>query len=574
MAITPSPRVRRDMAEQTTYGATSSVAWNDRQSMYTSRQAVDTVARHDRQPPYTPQQAVDPRSRQYHESPYTSQPAVDPRFRQYHEPEYTPRQAAGPVSRAAPPFDGLSAALDRQRGINDPANELREVRRKYNLLKIRFVEAEAQRDTYVRERDRYQDQVREQTKRSRALEQEVAEMKQQMQTEERRHKAMEQDFKAMNDELNRTRATIKIQSETIEGRVDTTLVKTTKDLATRPKQPPAPPANKFGENYGFGIQPVVARSSKDRYDPRESLYEPEPAQQRKPHAGSWKANPGTSTALTIRPQPAKQGYEFPWASQLSGLFLRIEQCCRTYLDLAIEKADEQWPVKLAYDVVAESSVDHVKAIAADPQTRHLLLSRFIVGWISNNYFHSRIARRFSKESDEKVQAIRRQTRPDNSIDVVRTLARAEAEAIEEITKAPGFGSWKDGQLRHGVDTMTTSIQEAIVPGAGDSSPPLDTAFESIVADGWLMGLRMATCTDQFSILFPKSTPSTKFDPRVMMNRDPYITGPPAKLEEWGARVTLGITPHITIKDLLAAKMEEQSVHKAQVLLGWEREDND
>ncbi|KAL8651458.1 MAG: hypothetical protein Q9226_004701 [Calogaya cf. arnoldii] len=515
------------------------MAWNDRQSLYTSRQAVDTVSRHDRQAPYTSQQAVDPRSRQYH------------------EPTYTPPQAVDPVSRGAPPFDGLSAALDRQRGINDPANELKEVRRKYNLLKKRLVEVEAQRDTYVQERDRYQDQVREQTKRSRALEQEVAEMKQQIQTEERRHKAMEQDFKAMNDELNRARATIKIQCETIEGRVDTTLVKTTKDLATRPKQPPAPPANKFGANYGFGIQPVIARSSKDRYDPRESLYEPEPAQQRQPHAGSSKANPATSTALTIRPQPAKQGYEFPWASQLSGLFLRIEQCCRTYLELAIEKADEQWPVKLAYDVVAESSVDHVKAIAADPQTRHLLLSRFIVGWISNNYFHSRIARRFSKESDEKVQAIRRQTRPDNSIDI-----------------APGFGSWKDGQLRHGVDTMTTSIQEAIVPGAGDSSPPLDTAFESIVADGWLMGLRMATCTDQFSILFPKSTPSTKFDPRVMMNRDPYITGPPAKLEEWGARVTLGITPHITIKDLLAAKMEERSVHKAQVLLGWEREDND
>lgn len=517
MAITPSPRVHRDLAEQSAYGATSSMAWNDRQSPYRSRQTAEDT-----------------------------------------------------VSRPAPPIDGLSAALDRQRSINDPANELKELRHKYKHLKTRYFEVEAQRDTYVKERDHYQQQAREQTKLSQALEQEVAQLKRQLQTQEHRHNPLEQEFRAMNDELNRARATIKIQCETIEGRVDTTLVKKTTDLAVHQRQPPPPPAKRFGEDYGFGIKPAVARNPDDRYDPRESLYEPEPAQQRHPRVGSSKADLATSTALTIRSRDAK--LEFPWASQLSSLFLRIEQYCRTYLDLVIEKADDEWPQKLAYDVVEESDVNHVKEIAADHQVRHLLLSRFIIGWIANRYFHSRIVRGFSKETDEKVQATRRQTRPDNSIDLVRALAQAEAKTIEEITLAPGFDSWRAGQIRLGVDTMTTRLQEAIVPGA--SSPPLDKAFESILADSWRVGLRMATCTDQFTIRFPAATPSTKFDPRVMLNRDPYITGPPTELEKRGVRVALGITPHITVKDLLAAKMEERSVHMANVLLSWRRERND
>ncbi|KAL8888809.1 MAG: hypothetical protein Q9192_006115 [Flavoplaca navasiana] len=52
---------------------------------------------------------------------------------------------------------------------------------------------EAQRDTYVEERHRYQEQAREQTNRSRAIKQEVAQLERQVQTEERRRKAMEQE---------------------------------------------------------------------------------------------------------------------------------------------------------------------------------------------------------------------------------------------------------------------------------------------------------------------------------------------------------------------------------------------
>ncbi|KAI4277667.1 MAG: hypothetical protein LQ337_001594 [Flavoplaca oasis] len=61
----------------------------------------------------------------------------------------------------------------------------------------------AQRNMYVEERHRYQEQAREQTNRSRAFEQEVAQLERQMQTEERRRKAMKQDEIAWRNHASR-----------------------------------------------------------------------------------------------------------------------------------------------------------------------------------------------------------------------------------------------------------------------------------------------------------------------------------------------------------------------------------
>ncbi|KAL8768761.1 MAG: hypothetical protein Q9209_005049 [Squamulea sp. 1 TL-2023] len=509
MASTPSPQAHHNLAEQPEYQATSSISRHGNQSQHRLGQVADT------------------RSRPQH------------------------------------PSDGRPAAHNSQQSNDDHVKELQELRRKYNDTKIHYWASVRQREQYVIERDHYQQQAEEQAKRCRDLEEEVKQLKRKMQIEEKRHLALEQDYKKMFEELNRARSTIKLQSEKIEGRVDTTLVKTTKDLTIHQKQPPPPPASRFGEDYGFGLKPLAPQRSQDRYDPRESLYEfPHGRQQ---HIGTSTAGLTTSTALTIRPQEDKR--EIPWASEFSSLFLRIEQYCRTYLDLVNDKADDEWPQRLAYDVVQESSVNHVTQIGEDHQVRHLLLVRVIIGWIANHYFHSRIIKGFSQETDRKVQDTRRQTRADSSIDFVRALAQAEAKTIEGITQAPGFDSWRASQIHRDVNTMVSRLQEAIVPGA--TSAPLGKALESILADGWRVGLLMATCTDQFNINFPTATPQTIFDPRVMLNRDPYITAPPTEVEKWGARVALGITPHITVKGLQTAKMEERSVHMANVLLRFE-----
>ncbi|KAL8782805.1 MAG: hypothetical protein Q9213_005084 [Squamulea squamosa] len=508
-SLTPSPRAYRELAEQPAY------------------QAMSSISRHGSQPQHRSGQVAETRSRPHH------------------------------------PSDGLPAARDSQQGNVDHMKELQELRRKYDDTKIHYWASVRQREQYVNERDQYQQQAEEQTKRCQALEEEVKQLKRQMKTEEKRHLALEQDYEQMFEELNRARSTIKLQSEKIEGRVDTTLVKTTKDMAIRQKQPPPPPASRFGEDYGFGLKPFAPRRSEDRYDPRESLYEG--PHDRRQNIGTLAANLTTSTALTIRPQQDKR--EIPWASEFSSLFLRIEQYCKTYLDLANENADDEWPQRLAYDVVQESSVNHVTQIGEDHQVRHLLLARVIIGWIANHYFHSRIIKGFSQETDKKVQDTRRQTRADNSIDCVRALAHAEAKTIEGITQAPGFDSWRASQIHRDVNTMVSRLREAIVPGA--TSAPLGKALESILADGWRVGLLMATCTDQFAINFPTATPQTIFDPRVMLNRDPYITAPPTEVEKWGARVALGITPHITVKSLQTAKMEERSVHMANVLLRFD-----
>ncbi|KAL8725670.1 MAG: hypothetical protein Q9166_007213 [cf. Caloplaca sp. 2 TL-2023] len=477
-------------------------------------------------------------------------------------------QAVVTTSRPAPTFDGLSQALDRQLALGDPANEVRETRRRYNDLEVQFSAVKAQRDQYLAERDRYKQETEIQAARNRGLDDQLQHIKQQMDSVQSRHRLLEQEFTAANDELTRARATIKIQSQAIEGRVDTTIDRSIAGHTTSQTQAlaPAAPARRFGQDYGFGLKPL---------DPRESLYgqsmpQYPPTGTSTGYESSWqpraieapRQDPAVSSALVVQPQLPKP--EVPWASEFSSLFQSIEKYCAKYFNTLTGDADRSWPLTLGHTVVEEANAGHTIDLAIDQETRYLLLTRIIIGWIDNRCFHSRIVKGFSQQSDQAVQDIRRQTRSNISIDVRRALARAEASTIEEITRAPGFDSWKQRQIRDGVKTMMPRLTEAAVPGA-----PLDVlgkAFETLFADSWRVGLLMATCPLQFSIRFP--TIGARFDSTIMLNRDPYVMGPPTEVERKGARVALGITPYITVKDLLSAKMGERSVHMANILLRY------
>ncbi|KAI4248792.1 MAG: hypothetical protein L6R40_000803 [Gallowayella cf. fulva] len=439
---------------------------------------------------------------------------------------------------------------DHQLGLDLRDNELQVLRRRCRDLEDWVQKVEAQRDTYVRERDNYQLQTELLDSRCRTIEAELV---------------------AANDELNKARSTIKIQSQTIEGRTDSTaLVWTTRDRRTSQTDPPVPPVSQFGENYGFGIKSIAHKRNDSRVDPRERLYAP-PQRRRLAEqitASSSSAGPrpdqSFSAALTIRPQQPRQ--EIDWSRKFTSLFLNIEKYCLAYLNVPDKDNDQEWPLGLGYSIVEESSAGHVLQLAANKETRYLLVTRIVIGWIDNRYFHARIIKGFSAETDQKVQDIRRQARPDNHIDFRRGLAQAEASTIEEITRTPGFDRWRQAQIQEGVNTMMPRLKPAMAPGV--HLPLLGNAFGSILEDAWEVGLLMATCTDQFDIQFPTAGPATRFDPRVMINRDPYFKGPPTDLERQGARVALGITPYITVKDILAAKMEERPVHMATVLLRY------
>ncbi|KAL8805955.1 MAG: hypothetical protein Q9182_001612 [Xanthomendoza sp. 2 TL-2023] len=442
--------------------------------------------------------------------------------------------------------------------VHDRDSELRALRRRCQDLETRLQWTVAQRDNYVLERDSYQLGSENMAKRIESLTKETEDMTRQIEALTRRCNALDSDLRDTNDQLHRARATIKIQSENIERRAP----------------PPAPPVEQYGVNFGFGIVPFVPKRPDPRRDPREELYAQSQRQILAPNTTTSSSTAGPkpdqsiSTALTIRPQEPRQ--EINWSWLYSSLFIKIEKYCRTYLNEPNEAKDQQWPLVLGRTIVEESDAKHVLQLAANKDTRYLLLTRIIVGWIDNHCFHSRIVKGFSAETDQKVQDLRRQPSPDNAnynnIEYRRGLAQAEAATIEEIIRTPGFDSWRTHQIRKGVNTMMPRLAPAF--GSGVRLDMLGDEFRSILEDGWRVGLQMATCTQQVEIKFPTAKSTTRFDSGCMLNRDPYIMGPPNELARQGARVALGITPYITVKELLAAKVEERAVHHASVLLRY------
>ncbi|KAL8809962.1 MAG: hypothetical protein Q9200_002971 [Gallowayella weberi] len=432
---------------------------------------------------------------------------------------------------------------------HDRDSELRGLRRRCQDLETRLRTTVAQGETYVLERDRYQLLSEDMAKRIENLNRDSEDMTRQIEALTRRCNALDSELRDTNNQLHRARATISIQSKNFKKL-------TTIDRNTSQAPPPAPPVEQYGVNFGFGIVPTVPKLPDPRPDPREKLY-----------AGP-RPNQSISTALTIRLQEPQQ--EINWSRLYSSLFTSIEKYCRTYLNEPKDANDQQWPLTLGRSIVEESSAKHVLQLAADKNTRYLLLTRIIVGWIDNHCFHSRIVKRFSAETDQKVQDLRRQPSPDNvnydNIEYRRGLAQAQAATIEEITRTPGFDSWRRHQIRQGVNTMMPRLTPAI--GSGVRLTMLADEFRSILEDGWRVGLQMATCTQQVEIKFPTARETTRFDPGCMLNRDPYIMGPPDELVRQGAHVALGITPYITVKELLAAKVEERPVHHANVLLRY------
>ncbi|KAL8688707.1 MAG: hypothetical protein Q9224_004815 [Gallowayella concinna] len=449
----------------------------------------------------------------------------------------------------------------------DRDEELRVLRRRCQDLETRLQWTVAQRENYVLERDSYQLLSEDRAKRIENLTKDNEDMTRQTEALTRRCNALDTELRETVDKLHRARATVKIQSEIIDGRATT-------DRNVNQAPPPAPPVDQYGQNFGFGIRPPVPRRPDPRPDPREKLYAPSqrrmPAPDTTPSSSTAgpEPNQSISTALTIRSQQPQQ--EINWSRLYSALFMNIEKYCRTYLNEPNEANDQQWPLTLGRSIVEESNASHVLQLAANKDTRFLLLTRIIVGWIDNHCFHTRIVKGFSAETDQKVQDLRRQPSPDNvnydNIEYRRGLAQAEAATIEEITRTPGFDSWRTHQIREGVNTMMPRLTPAIGPGVRLAM--LGEEFRSILEDGWRVGLKMATCTQQVDIKFPTAGPMTGFDPRRMLNRDPYIMGPPDELARQGVRVALGITPYITVKELLTAKMEERAVHHANVLLRY------
>ncbi|KAL8684582.1 MAG: hypothetical protein Q9218_008233 [Villophora microphyllina] len=171
----------------------------------------------------------------------------------------------------------------------------------------------------------------------------------------------------------------------------------------------------------------------------------------------------------------------------------------------------------------------------------------------------------SVEIDKRFADIHNERQATDAVHVVRRLAQVESDLIIEVSRSQAVDEWKATYIKNHVNDMMAQLRPMIAPGL--SPYQLGNTFASILGDAWRIGMKILMTTAVLHFDFPVI--GNDFEKRYMINRDPYTTGTPRQLEDSRARVTLGITPRVTMDNIMSDAPARQSVkivHMGNVLL--------
>ncbi|KAL8702645.1 MAG: hypothetical protein Q9201_004192 [Fulgogasparrea decipioides] len=440
--------------------------------------------------------------------------------------------------------------------------ELKKTKKEYKDLQARYTTLDAVKNQYLQGQNHLLQQASEKDRRCQEMDTQLNRLKTEIHDCKQRGRALEEELAALQRELAKAKTTIHIQSQTIQRGRDSAPLRAATNQAT-PHRRPVDAGDRYGENYGFGYKPVQP----PRPDPRESLYAPSHYFEKGPavaagHGSQHVSDSAAPVGALVLPTHGRQ-QEFPWATEFSALFSKVEDFCHVYFNRPDNGADQYWPVTLGDKVVQESGSSHVVSLASDHSTRYHLLTRIILQLIELHLFHSRLVKGFSEAYDYKILNLRRQAVENSPMHVVRRQAQAVADTIKDMIEEPGFQLWKTRQTQNRVNEIMSRLRPAIAPGFQPMM--LGNTFATILDDAWRIGIAISTSTFTFNFSFPAVY--SQFDPTWMLNRDRYTTGNPNQLQARGARVALGITPYISMTDIMTDSADNvHGVHMANVLL--------
>ncbi|KAL8632873.1 hypothetical protein Q9189_001427 [Teloschistes chrysophthalmus] len=439
--------------------------------------------------------------------------------------------------------------------------EIKRAKAAFDALKARHNAVEAERNTLSQGHHRYQEQCTTLGTELNRLVAEMRDAKQRYGELRQELKDVQEQLSSAQQELDKARTTIHVQSQTIQGRTNT-------DATPRrpmPAVPAAPAASTAGpvyaQNYGFGMRPALPST---QTDPRTSLYtRPAPHTLPPRPPTSFGRLPSSHTPLAIR--GPGEGENVSWSGDFTLLFKKVENFCHDYLNMPDHESDKYWPTTLGEMIVRESSVPHLRALAGNPSTRYLLLTRILLSLMTPYFFHPRMVKGFDPEIDYKLSEVYAQHNPHNPVHVVFRLAQREAVLMTELSHKPGLEEWRTTYIRGRVNDLMAQLRPVIVPGMQPTF--LGNTFASILTDAWRLGLKMLKTTSVFD--FDYAAAGNRFEKDCMLNRDPYTIGNPEQLEFNGAVVSLGITPRVVVDEIRPVATREDTtriVHMANVLL--------
>ena len=428
--------------------------------------------------------------------------------------------------------DQIRRLLNEQRILN-LANE--DVHRELAQCKDKLRRAEVEKERLVRDLHRLNDQVYGQ----------------------------ETAITKLNEQVSKQQKTIKVQSDQIAAPKET------------PKPTPAPqnfgpPPQRYGNVYGqqhptYQPPPSQQPSSYQHQAPGYPPPPPIPRQESRhpsvPPPSDF-SNFGPHHGMMVSQRTDVSTINL--LQEFTPFFNTVEGWAHNFVNVPDRVRDSAIPNGLRNTLQQTTNPAIALRLMTSSDTRYLTVAKLMNYGITSFAFRPVLLRGFKAYFDNKVSDFRAQLSIGIPLHVRRALLVACAQTILEMSQAPGFERWLDGQVERKAAEMWQMLDPLFAPGV-----VRDEAWKElrrIWGEAARIGVMMFSKASSYGMDYPTVGPNSYFNPSHMVTRDPDFPQNPQVLCQMRVTIRMAITPIVSETDFLASSVMPKTLHYSNVLL--------
>ncbi|KAL4912805.1 hypothetical protein BDW62DRAFT_216029 [Aspergillus aurantiobrunneus] len=196
-------------------------------------------------------------------------------------------------------------------------------------------------------------------------------------------------------------------------------------------------------------------------------------------------------------------------------------------------------------LMAISSRAQASVLVGNAATRGFFVAKAINWYLVEKILKITVIKGFDASVDLEISEIQKQMTSDTPILVRHLMLTAMATHVTTFSKSPNFGEFTHQKIHYHL----SKLWKYIGPLGHDSTNQNGSMWidlNTIIAEALFLAIDMYSVPLEYRFEFPE--PSEPFDTSTMINRDPYALGDPLVLQNSDARVRLGITPIVRVRN--------------------------
>ncbi|KAL4788614.1 hypothetical protein BJX76DRAFT_353059 [Aspergillus varians] len=198
-------------------------------------------------------------------------------------------------------------------------------------------------------------------------------------------------------------------------------------------------------------------------------------------------------------------------------------------------------------LMAITSRTEASSLAGSADTRRFVVAKAINRYLIEQILSLTVINGFDASVDQEISAIQKQMTPKTPILLRHLMLTAIATHISTLSQRPNFPEFTQQKVNH----HSAKLWQYIAP-LGHHSPTkpgkMWTDFNAIIAEAQSLAVDMYAAPLEYRFEFPEQ--GEPFDPPTMIlhENDPHVRWDPQVLQSSDARVLLGITPIVRIRN--------------------------